>query len=214
VTDPKLVLPHDVEGVLLDVIVRRHPEHLAKLERLRGLTPRTFQHFVTTVRMSDASAVRLSGDTTPALLLGVIGAPSFVRNESNSLDAVFQLGMQITAMGKRRSDTLLRRDVLAWTVVECVYQRVPRGSGGLINSVRLVDYEPVSEANEQRTVGDARLIWEVGVTGVLSITGFLPGDDRTWPPEAGGAPEEPYDPIEPRPTAVPTFEVDRVPLVE
>jgi hypothetical protein len=210
--DPRLILPYDVEGVLVDVVDRRHAEHLAAAERRRGDPPRTYQPLATVVRMSDAAAVRLSGDTLPALLVGVIGAPDFQRNEVDGIDAVFQVGMQVTVMGKRRRDVLLRRDVTAWTIVECIYARVPRR--GIVNSVRLVDYEPLSEGDEQRTIGDARLIWEVGVANAVSITGGLPADDLDWPPEGGGPPTDPYDPIDPRPDARPTFEIDRVPIAE
>lgn len=210
-----LVLPYDVEGSIVDVLDRRHREHLAMEETRRGLTPRTFEPFATIVRMSDAAAVRLSGDTVPAILLGVIGAPDFRRNEVNEVDAVYQLGMQITVMGQRRRDTLFRRDVYAWTVVECLYQRLTRGRGALANSIRLVDYEPLSDSDTQRTVGDARLVWEVGVASVLSISGGLPADDVYWPPEAGGAPDDPYDPIPDRPRATQVaVEIDRKPIVE
>jgi hypothetical protein len=214
-SDTKLVIPYDVEGVLIDVLGRRHPEHLAKEERLRGLDPRTFETFATMVRMADAAGLRLGGDTTPALLLGTIGAPTFVRNEDENIDAVYQLGMQVTVMGQRRRDTLFKRDVMAWTIAECMYQRIPRGSNALINSVRLVDYEPLAEVETQRTVGDARMVWEIGVKDVLSITGFLPSDGSTWPPEAGGAPAAPYDPVPDRPIVTDlTFEIDRNPIVE
>jgi len=210
--DPRLVLPYDVEGALVDIIDRRHGEHLAAAERRRGVPPRTFQPYATVVRMSDAAAVRLSGDTLPALLLGVIGAPDFVRNENDSIDAVFQLGMQVTVMGQRRRDTLLRRDVMAWTTVECIYARTSRR--GLVHSVALVDYEPLSESDDQRTLGDARLVWEIGVKDVLSISGGLPADDLSWPPDGGGPPVDPYDPIDPRPDARPEVEVVRIPIVE
>lgn len=211
--DSKLVLPYDVEGVILDVLQRRHKEHLAKLERQRQVKPRTFEPYVTMVRMSDAQALRLSGDTVPALLLGIIGAPNWVRNENDAIDAVFQLGMQITVMGQKRRDTLFRRDAMAWTTVECMYQRLPRGSNGTINSVRLADYEPLADGDNQRTVGDARLVFEVGVRDVLSITQGLPADDRTWE-GPGGAPADPYDAVEPWPSATPTVTIDRKPIVE
>lgn len=212
--DSPLILPYDVEGVIADVLTRRHPEHLAKLERLRTLAPKTYQPFVTVARMSDAAATRLSGDTTPALLLGVIGAPQFTRNEENGIDAVYQLGMQVTVMGQKRRDTIYKRDAMAWTVVECMYQRLPRDSDSLIHTVRLTDYEPLAEADTQRTVGDARLVFEVGVKSVLSISGGLPADDSTWPAEGGGAPAEPYDPVEPFPTAVPTFTIEKQATIE
>lgn len=213
-TTDRLVLPHDVEGVLVKVIGDRHAEHLAKLERLRELAPRTFEPFATVVRMSDATAERLSGDTVPACLLGVIGAPTLTRNEEDALDVVFQLGMQVTVMGQKRRDTLFRRDVMAWTTIECLLQRAPRSSDGLIHSIRLVDYEPLADGDKQRTLGDARMVFEVGVTGVVSLTGFLPSDGTEWPPEAGGAPDDSYDPVAPRPVADLTFQVDRTPIAE
>lgn len=208
--DTRLVLPYDVEGVFLDVLKRRHPEHLQKVERLRGKTAGTYEEFVTMVRMSDAGAVRLAGDTVPALLLGVIGAPTWARNEEGKVDAIFQLGMQVTVMGEKRRDTIFRRDVMAWTTTECVYQRVPRGSAGLIDSVELTDYEPIADGDTQRTVGDARMVWEVGVRDVLAITGGFAADDSDHPlahPVPGGQ-------AEPFPGADTTVTIDRRPIVE
>lgn len=212
--ESRLVVPYDVEGEIVDVIKRRHPEHLAKAERSRGVAPRTFQTLATVVRMSDAQAIRLDGDTLPAVLLGVIGVPDFIRNEDEGIDAVFQLGMQVTVLGQRRRDVILRRDITAWTVIECLLERVPRGRAGLINSIRMTDYEPLADTDQQRTVGDVRMVWEVGVANVLSITGYLPADDSPWPPEAGGAPDEPYTPPQPLPEAQPTFTLDREAIVE
>lgn len=210
-TDTPLLLPYDLEGVLVDVLKRRHTEHLAKLERLRALRPKTFEGFNTVVRMSDAQSLRLTGDTLPALLLGVIGAPQFIRNEDDGVDAVYQLGMQVTVMGKNRVDVLLRRDALAWTAIECMYQRVPRR--GVVRSVQLMDYEPLSDATSQRTVGDARMVWEVSAANVLKVVG-VPADDSAWPVEAGGAPEDPYQAPEDLPLAEEiTFDLERKPIV-
>lgn len=210
----RLVIPHDVEGLIVDLLQRRHPEHLAEQERARGMSARTYETFATIARMSDAQGLRLSGDTVPACLLGVIGAPSFRRNERDEIDAVMQLGMQITVMGKRRADTLLRRDVMAFTVIECLYQRLPRT--GLVSDVELVDYEPLASADTQRTLGDARLVWELGVPAALAIVGGLPVDDTPLAPGSpGGPPAGPYEPPEAAPVAgVPTFTVDRQPLIE
>jgi hypothetical protein len=165
--------------------------------------------------MSDAAAVRLSGDTVPAVLLGVIGAPDFKRNEEDAVDAVYTVGMQVTVMGQKRSDTLYRRDVTAWTLVECLYQRARRGSDGLINSLRLTDYEPLAESDTQRTLGDARFVWEVGVANVLTITGGLPPEGVVDPGEPGGPPPTPYEDPEPPATATDvTFTLDKQPIVE
>lgn len=196
--DSRLVIPYDVEGVLVDLVKRRHPEHLAKAERQRGRRPETFERFATVVRMSDASAIRLSGDTVPACLLGVIGAPRFVRNEDDGVDATLQLGVQVTVMGTKRRDVLMRRDITAWTLIECLLERAPRDPSGLVSDVALVDYEPVSSASTQRTVGDARIVFEVGVAMMLAIRGGLPADDTMVAPgDPGGPPATPYAPPEP-----------------
>ena len=209
--DTRLILPYDVEGLCVDVLRRRHPEHLAKLERDRDYAPGTLQPFVTIVRMTDAEGLRLRGDTTPACLLGVIGVPGLTRNEDNAYDATLQLGVQVTVMGNRRRDVLLRRDAMGWTTVECLLQRLPRTS--LISDVELVDYEPAGDADDQRIVGDARLVLEVGVIGMLSAVG-LPADDVDWPPgEPGGPPEDPYDPPVELPLATDVqVHVDREPI--
>ena len=228
--DTALTLPYDVEGVFVDLIKRRHPEHMAKLERQRGVDARTFQTYTTVVRMSDAQGLRLSGDTTPCLLLGIIGVPTITRNEDECLDATFQLGMQVTVFGQRRRDVILKRDAFAWTTIECVYQRLqrhaktmlppysPQNDGRLaenqppavVRDVRLTDYEPLADGDTQRSVGEVRMVWEVGVANALSIRGGWPVDDSDWPAEAGGAPAEPYDAPQPWPQADPQVVVGKM----
>ena len=81
--------------------------------------------------------------------------------------------------------------------------------------MRLTDYEPIADPGKQRTLGQARMIWEIGVTNVLSITGFLPPTDSEWPPEAGGAPTDPYTVPEPAPTATEvTFTLSKEAITE
>lgn len=214
-TDTPLVLPHDVEGVIVQTVVDHHKEHLAKVERSRGMQPRSIRPFQTVARMSDSQGLRLSGDTLPSVLFGIIGAPQWRRNEDEGIDALFQMGCEITVRGQKRSDTLMRRDVMAFSLIECIYQRVPRGRGNPIDDVLLTDYEPIADAVEQRTIGQARMIWEVGVANVMSVTGFLPPADIEWPPAAGGTPTDPYTPPEPRPTVESvTFTLDRKAITE
>jgi hypothetical protein len=163
-----------------------------------------------------------------------VGLPNFRRNENDCLDATFQVGMQITVLGQRRRDVLLKRDAFAWTTIECIYQRLPRRVLGavpeynpaedgrlasnqppaVIRDVALTDYEPLADGDTQRTVGDVRMVWEVGVANALSIRGGLPVDDSDWPEEAGGAPTDPYTPQEPWPQAQPTAVYEKRPLVE
>lgn len=214
-TDSALVLPHDVEGVIVQTVIDHHKEHLAKVERARGMQPRSIKPFATIARMSDSQGLKLSGDTLPVVLFGIVGAPQWERNEQEGIDAVFQMGCELTVRGQRRSDTLLRRDVMAFSLIECLYQRVPRGRGSFLSDLRLTDYEPIADADNQRTIGQARMIWEVGATNVMSITGFLPPTDLAWPADAGGVPPDPYTPPQPRPTADSvTFTLDRRPITE
>ena len=219
--DTALTLPYDVEGVFVDLLRRRHSEHVAKLERQRGKNAMTFETYKTVVRMSDAQAIRLSGDTTPSCLLGIVDLSDVRRNENDCLDIVYHLGLQITVLGQRRRDVILKRDAFAWTTIECIYQRLPRSAVGepvmpspendprlqsnappaRVRSVQLTDYEPLADGDTQRTVGDVRMVWEVGVANALSIRGGLPVDGSDWPYEAGGAPATPYEPQQPWPDA-------------
>jgi hypothetical protein len=199
--DTPLVIPYDIEGLILDTLREHHAEHLAARERAYGEAPGTFQAFTTMVRMSDAQALRLAGDTLPALLLGVIGVTDFTRNENDAIDATFQLGVQVTVLGQRRRDVILRRDLMAFTVAECILQRVPRRDA--INSIEWTDYEPLSDGDNQRTVGDARMIFEVGVANAIAIRG-MPSGDSEWP----------LQPTDPAPEAVLSFTLDKEAITE
>lgn len=216
--DSLLICPDEIEDLIVDVIRRRHPEHLAKLERQRGKQPETYTRYQTVSHMASGAAdARISGDTLPACLLGIIGTASTpIGTENDGLNVSLQLAMQISVLGNRRRDTLRRRDVLAWTTIECVLQRVPRT--GPVASIRLVDVEPVEERDEPRILAEARVIFEVTVADMVTVVGGLPSDDTPWPPGGPGGPPpdgEPYEPPVELPEATDvTFAVEKQPIVE
>jgi hypothetical protein len=216
VPETALVTPDAVEDLLVDVIRRRHPEHLAKLERERGLDPETLERYRTVSHMAaEGTDARLSGDVLPACLLGVIGtAGEPTMTEDNRLNVALQLGMQVSVLGQRRRDTLRRRDWTAWTTIECVLQRVPRS--GPVASIRLTDYEPVEQTDEQRVLAEARVVFTVTVADMLAVIGGLPVDTTPWPPGGPlGPPATPYEPPAPAPdVAEVTYTIDKEPIVE
>jgi hypothetical protein len=214
VPDAQLITPDQIEDVFVDVIRRRHPEHLAKLERLRGLEPETLERYRTVTHLAAEGAdARLSGDILPACLLGVIGtAGEIVVTEDDKLNVSLQLGVQISVMGQKRRETLRRRDWITWTTVECILQRVPRN--GPVASIRLTDCEPVETADAQRVLAESRLVFTVTVADMVALRGGLPVDNSPWP--AGGPlgpPSSPYaPPADPPDVTDVSFSVDKEPI--
>lgn len=196
---------------MIETLQAHHVEHLAKLERLRGVKPRTLEKLKTVRQMADAEGLRVGGDTLPAVLVGVIGGTDFTRNEHDAFDGKLQLGLQVTVFGTKRRDVLLRRDWTAWTVIECLIQRLPRGD--VVKTARLLDYEPEAEGDTQRTLGDARIVMEVEVVDMVALTGGL---GSPWPPGSpGGPPPDPYTPPEDLPVATEvTFSFTKESIVE
>lgn len=201
-SESTVITPDQVEDVFIDVLKRRHPEHLAKMERQLGLDPQTLERFVTVSHLaSDEANARLSTDVLPAALVGVIGSAATPEvNEYDKLDVPMLVAVQVTVMGQRRRDTLRRRDWTAWTTIEAVLQRVPRH--GPINTVALTDWEPVAQTDAQRVLAEARIVFTVTVGDALTVVGGLPPDDTPWPVGGpNGAPATPYEPPAPAPVA-------------
>lgn len=200
--DSTLTTPDQVEDVVIDVLRRRHAEHLAKLERQHGLAPETLERYATVSHLaSDEAQARLSTDVLPAVLIGVVGSGGVPDlNEYDKLNVPMTLAAQVTVMGNKRRDTLRRRDWMAWTTIECVVQRVPRH--GPIDSVTLTDWEPVTQSDAQRILAEARIVFTVTVADAVTVRGGLPPDDTPWPPGGpNGAPATPYDPVPAAPVA-------------
>ncbi|WP_217913232.1 hypothetical protein [Miltoncostaea marina] len=198
-SDPTLIAPCDVEDLLIEVILRRHPEHLAAQERRRGLKPETLER-LKAVRHLAAQEAFQSGDTMPACLVGSLGtAAAPARNEDDAIDVTLRVALEVAVMGRSRRDTLRRRDITAWTVIECVLQRTPRL--GIVSAIQLVDVETVEFAQAQSMRGHARASFEVTVPSAASMAG-LPADDALWTPGSPGGPPpdgEPYAPPVPLP---------------
>jgi hypothetical protein len=214
VPDVALITPDQIEDVFVDVIARRHPEHLAKFERRRGLDAQTLERYRTVTQLAaDDAQARLAGDTLPACLLGVIGSAGEPQTtELDQLNVPMSVAMQVSVMGQRRRDTLRRRDWMAWTTIECVLQRVPRN--GPVASIRLTDWEPVESTDSQRILAEARVVFTVTVADMVTVVGGLPRDDTPWPAGGpNGPPVAPYDAPADRPavTAVQfTTEKERI----
>lgn len=210
-SETTLITPDQVEDVFIDVLRRRHPEHLAKLERQLALDPQTLERYATVTHLgADEANARLSTDTLPAALVGVIGSGGPPEtNEYDKLNVPMLVAVQVTVMGQRRRDTLRRRDWMAWTTIEAVLQRVPRH--GPIDSIRLTDWEPVSQTDSQRILAEARIVFTVTVGDVLTVVGGLPPDDTPWPSGGpNGPPTTPYEPPLPGPAATEvTFTINK-----
>lgn len=186
-----LILPIDVTNTIIDVLRRRHDEHLTQLELQRGLKPGTFKRCVFDVMARPNS--RLRTQTTPIALLGVF-TPDPDEQEDGSIDMAWQLMVEVYVDGKPRdrADLILRRDAITWTIAECVMQRVPRGDENLIETIEFVDADTgdgLSDvANEMVAVGV--LDFAVTVEDFLTIDG-LPADDSPLEPGTPGGPPLP-----------------------
>jgi hypothetical protein len=214
--DVRIVTPDQIEDLAVTVLRDRHDEHLAKLERLRGLRPRTLLRLKNVALFSDPVGQRSPSEKVlPAVLLGTVGVGKLEQDEDDALNATLTMGLEVSVIGRNRRDTLRRRDWTAFTVIECLLQRLPRNE--LVHAVELTDYEPLVDADRTRYLAQARIVLEIEVVQMLSRRG-LPATDTQWPDgEPGGAPPdgEPYTPPLDPPTArtfTPT--IDREPLVE
>lgn len=197
---PRLVTPDLIEDVCIDVLTRRHPEHLAALERDRGLAPQTIQR-LKTVNLLAAHNISLREDTPPAVLLGVFGAPKWTRNTDPGWDLEWDLMIEVRVIGKGRADTLKRRGWYSMTVAECLLQRVPRHQDFLwkIEPKDLDLANGTTIEDNPRVFASGTLAFTVATGRAMQLRG-LPPDDTTIPPGTpGGAPVTPYAPPEPWP---------------
>lgn len=210
-----LVTPDVIEDACIDVLDRRHPEHLAKLERERGLAPETIERLAT-VGLLIAEGVRLREDKPPAALLGLFGtdnAPE--RDKNDQLTFVWTMAVQIVALGTNRRDVIKRRGWYTMTVAECLLARLPRAAEP-VDALRLIDVDFTNgRTTEQRarTVGEGQLLFSVRVRESMDQR-VLPADDTPLEPGTpGGPPAEPYTPPEPWPPATDVHsDTDREPL--
>lgn len=189
-----LVTPDVIGQACIDVLKRRHVEHLAKLERQVGLAARTIEP-LKTIDWLAGEGFRLKDDTPPAVLLGVFGVSEQPeRQKDGTLMFLWTLAAEVTVLGINRADTLKRRDWYTMTVAECLMLRVPRHAEP-IDSLVLLDVELANgEADDQRTVGESRLMFDVRVRQTMDLTA-LPPDDTSLPPGSpGGPPLDPYAP--------------------
>lgn len=199
--DTRLVTPDQVEDLVVATLRGRHKEHLAALERRRGRVPRNIEAFKTIGYLAD-DEVRSSKDRWPAALVGcfaLAGSPQ--RNENDAYDVPLQLAIEVIVLGNARRDTMRRRDWMVWSLIECVLQRTPRGD--LINALRFTDTESIDSRRADEVLASERILFEVTVASMVSISG-LPATDSGWTPGGPGGPppdDEPYEPPVPLPPA-------------
>ena len=187
-----LQVPDLIEDDCIDLIQRRHPEHLAKLERQLGLAPQTIERF-RTIDVLAGDTFRLREDKPPACLLGVFGTTGTPQknNRRDSIDMQWSLAIQITVIGIDRRDTLKRRNWMSLTVAECLMARLPRKNLP-VSQVILDDIDLVNGADEstQRTFAEARMMLTVGVRDAINVAVF-PVDDSGYEAGLPGGPPDP-----------------------
>lgn len=211
-SDPQLITPADVGDVVVEVLRRRHPEHLAAAERRRGVAPETYERLRTVGHRHDPRN-RLAADTCPSVLVGCTGTlEEPVRTELEALDMTLALDVEVAVIGLPR-DILQRRDVTAWSVAECLLQRLPRS--GPVSALRLRDFENVEDEDGQEVLARVRFMFAVDVREALSIRG-LPAEHSGWPAGMPGGPPPdgaPYTPPVPLPPATEIVrDIDREPI--
>jgi hypothetical protein len=192
----RLVIPHDVAVQVLDVLERRHPEHLAELERDLGWAPKTIPMLQTVEHLAN-EGFRLKEDRAPAVLVGMFGAADPPERGKDGYSVAWTMAVEVTVEGTGRADVLMARDFYMATVAECILDRVPR-AGAPIDGMALedVDLVPVAREQDQRLRAQARMLFTVTVRGALG-RGVLPPDNSTTPPGTpGGPPSHPYTPPE------------------
>lgn len=178
--------------------------HFAKLERLRGLRPRTLEPPKTVSHMANPdAAAALSGEQLPSVTFTLSGARTEpVRTELDTLDLPVQLAVRVNVMGRIKRDTLRRRDWTAFCVIECLLQRLPRSS--FVSRLDLVDFEPIEAADESRIRGEYAAVFNVWIPDAIQIPRELVPD--------------PYDPYTPpdEPPIVTTIDpgITKIPLTE
>lgn len=195
-----MILPVDITNVFVAVLRRRHQEHLAALERERGLKVGTFKR--PTFEVMARPGGRTRDQKGPIVLVGVIVPLNQQTEADGSVTVTWQVLIEVHAEGRARdrADLVLRRDAIAWTVAECVLQRIPR-SGQPIDAIDFVDAAhgdaPSDVAGE--VTASAVLDFDVTIRDAFSVNG-LPVDDTPLPPGSpGGPPATPDSPAVPWP---------------
>jgi hypothetical protein len=198
-----LVTPDVIEAACIDLLDRRHPEHLAALEVERGLAAQTIER-LRTIDLLIGEGVRLREDKPPVALLGIFGteAPPD-RDKNGRLTFNWILAVQIVVVGVDRRDTIKRRGWYAMTIGQCIAGRLPRHADP-VDAIALIDVDFTngrSQEERPRTVGEAQLMFSVRVRESMDLMSLPPDDSPLPPGSPGGPPAAPYTPPEPWPTA-------------
>lgn len=191
--------PDLIWGQAIDVVTRRHVEHLAKLERERNLAPRTIEP-LKTVDVLAFEGARLKTDKLPCALIGVFGLTDLPRRKANDkLDMPWIMAVEVTVAGKDRADTVKRRDWYAMTVVECLEARLPRAENPVGRLVlRDIDLTAGDDPFERvQTLAQAQILFDVDVADSVDLAALPRDDSPLAPGGAGGRAPDPYADPEP-----------------
>lgn len=199
-TPPRLITPDLIEDAVIDLVERRHPEHLAALERDRSV-PVHIEPF-RTVDLLAGEGFRLAEDDPPCVLVGIFGADREpTRTPKRTLDFDLTLAAEITVVGAHRRDTIKRRGWYTMTFIECLLARLPRHAEP-VDGIQLLDFDFVNgltREEDARTVGTATLIFGVTVRDGLNLALLPPDDSPLAPGSPGGPPASTYTPPVPWP---------------
>lgn len=200
-TPTPLFTPDQVWAPAIDVLRRRHAEHLYRLEQLRGLPARTIEPFKT-VDVLAYEGHRFKNDALPACLVGVSGPTGQpTRTAADTLNIDWVLAVEITVHGVGRDDIARRCDWYSMTVAECLLNRLPRHDQCPVRGLEWLDLEldTVEQPEITRSIGQARLLFAFHTPDAVSLD-VLPADDSPITPGTpGGAPASPYEPALPWP---------------
>lgn len=213
---PRLITPDLITATCIDVLGRRHPEHLAALERDRGLPARKIERLATVDELT-GEGNRQRGDQLPAVLIGTFGTantPTVTSRRKVTFE--WAIAAEVWVFGTNRADTLRRRDWYALTVAECLLQRLPRHAEP-VDALELLDIDFAAGAGKvggrEGSLAHAQLLFSVLTRDAIDLDG-LPTDDSTLPPGSpGGPPGDTYTPPVPWPQVADAHtQIDKEPL--
>lgn len=195
-----MILPIDVTNEFLRVLQSRHQEHTDQLARQRGKKAGTYERIDFDVLAEPGK--RLRTQKPPIALVGVVVPLDQTVEEDDSVTVIWQvlIEVHVAAQANNRPDLILRRDVYAWTIAECILQRVPRGRDSFIQKIEFADIATGDNADGAAdAIAVAVLDFDVTIRDAFSVSGLPPDDSPLPPGSPGGPPIDSTAPAKPWP---------------
>lgn len=202
-----IVTPDLIWQPAVDVLRRRHVEHLALYEKQRGF-PAVSIPRVATVDVLAFEGARFKTDALPCILVGVFGtnapptrrpargpASPYTLEASITLDFDWLLAMEVTVAGQDRTDTTQRRDWYTMTAIECLLARLPRHAEP-VGALHVMDLDLTGGDDpygRPLTLAQATVAFGVKVADTMGEQVLPPDDDPDGPGGAHGVVGNPYD---------------------